>query len=324
MQNAVADLRLRMYLTLFLVLAIGFGILFALLSLLGVSSIGILVFVALFFIIQWYVSPSLLAYAAKLKYVSKQEQPKLYSMVSELAEQAKVPMPRIAISPSREPNAFVFGRTRKSATLVVHQGLLSTVNDEELRAVLAHEIGHLKHNDVVVMTFASFIPMLAYYLAITFLFGGFSNNRNSGAYAALIGFFAFVVYFLSELLLYALSRAREAYADAYSAQATNKPEHLASALAKITYSLASTKHSNSGAIRSFYIADNLAAGKDAKLLDRYMAEIKKAFPELDVRRLKEGEAASPLSFFASLFLTHPPTYKRILLLAKMKNSGKQE
>ncbi|MGC8676147.1 MAG: zinc metalloprotease HtpX [Candidatus Micrarchaeia archaeon] len=323
MQNAVAELRLKMYLTMFLVFAIGFAIFAILLSMLGFSSLGILVFALLFFLMQWYVSPVLLKHAAKLQYVTQQQEPKLYKMVSELVEQAKVPMPKIAISPAKDPNAFVFGRTRKSATLVVHKGLLDISTDDELYAVLAHEIGHLKHDDVVVMTFVAFIPMLAYYLAISFLFGGFTRSRNSGAYAALIGISAFFVYFLSELLMLALSRTREAYADAYSAQATHKPEDLASALAKITYSLSgSDSKTSSGVARSFYIADNLTARKDVKGIEKYMHEIEKAFPNLNLsgfRNAVEKERTDPFAFFGALFMTHPPTYKRILMLAKMKN-----
>ncbi len=320
--SQVGELRLRMYVTLFLVFAIGFAILAFLLSLFGFSAIDILVFAVFFFVLQWYASPALLKRVAKLKYVSKSEEPKLYEMVERLVQQANVPMPKIAISPSSEPNAFVFGRTRKSATLVVHKGLLNLANENELYAVLAHETGHLKHNDVVVMTFASFVPVIAYYLAISFLFSGFSSRgRNSGGYAALVGIFSFVIYFVSELLMYGLSRTREAYADAYSAQATGKPEHLASALAKITYSLSGTKPSSSSVARSFYIADNLTASKDLKGIEQYMSEIKKAFPELNLAEFRKAveHESDPLSFFGSLFMTHPPTYKRILMLARIKN-----
>ncbi|MEM0147034.1 MAG: zinc metalloprotease HtpX [Candidatus Micrarchaeaceae archaeon] len=324
--SEVAELRLRMYITLFLVIAVAFAILVVLLGALGVSFLGIAVFAVLFFIMQWYVSPALLSHISHLKYVTKEEQPKLYNMVYVLASQAKVPMPRIAISPSKEPNAFVFGRSRKSATLVVHQGLLSMVTDDELYAVLAHEIGHLKHNDVVVMTFVAFIPMIAYFVAISSLFGGIGNSRNTGAYAALIGIFAFVAYFLSELLMLALSRTRELYADSYSADATKKPGDLASALAKITYSLSNTKPSTSAVARSFYIADSISAAKDVKGMEQYMKEIKKAFPDLNIERFRMAlahERTDPFSFFGSILTTHPPTYKRILMLAKMKEESKK-
>jgi len=321
--SQVAELRLRMYLTLFLVFAIGFAIFFVLLGLLGVSSIGIVIFALLFFLMQWYVSPAILSKVSRLQYIKKNEYPKLHEMVEKLAKQAGVPVPKIAISPSKDPNAFVFGRTRRSATLVVHKGMLDIATDDELYAVLAHEIGHLKHNDVVVMTFVSFIPMLAYLVAMTFLWGGMLNgNRNGGAYAALIGISAFFVYFVSELLMLALSRTRESFADSYSAQATQKPEDLASALTKITYKLASSKPTGNSVARSFYIADNFTAKKDVSTMEKHLQEIKKAFPNLDFSAFKSSvanEASNPFSFFGAMFMTHPPTYKRILMLARMKN-----
>jgi len=120
--------------------------------------------------------------------------------------------------------------------MVIHEGLLNNLNQDEIKAVIAHEIGHLHHNDVVVMTFISFIPMLTFIIAENLLFagmfGGF-DQRNGGSSLAIIGIAAFAAYIFSQILVLFLSRARESYADIYSAQATKNPKHLASALIKI-------------------------------------------------------------------------------------------
>jgi heat shock protein HtpX len=318
---SLAGLKARMYITLALIFGIGFGIIYAILYLLGVSAIGILVFVIFFFLLQWYISPYLIAIGARLRYLKKGELPEIQEMVERLANSAKVPVPKIAISPSREPNAFVFGRSKRSATLVLNEGILKLLSKEELEGVIGHELGHVRHNDFLVMTIVSFIPMLAYYLATSFIFGD-SRSRNNG-YGLLIGFLGFAIYFLSQILILSLSRSREYFADMHSAQLTKKPEHLARALSKITYNLAETDaRPESGAVRSFYIADSFNAKEDLKEIEKHADEIRSLLPELSIARLKEF-AAREENPFLSLFMTHPPTYKRIIALAKLKKELKQ-
>jgi len=321
---AVFDgLKAKMYVTLALILAIGFGIIYALLFMLGVSAIGMLAFAALYFALQWYISPKAIAFFSKLKYIGNDEHIELHNIVNELASSAQVPAPRIAISPSKSPNAFVFGRTRKSATLAVHQGLLDTLDTNELRAVLAHEIGHIKHNDFVVMTFVSFIPMLAMLIAQEFLFFGmFGGSRQNGGALALIGISSFLIYMITELFMLSLSRTRELYADNYSASATGKPEHLASALVKITYGQASIPSSSPApqAARSLYIADSLHAGKELESLNEHIDEISKLLSMAEIEKLKASMSAHVrTNFIAGIFSTHPSTYHRIMLLAMAKN-----
>ncbi|EQD37166.1 peptidase M48 Ste24p, partial [mine drainage metagenome] len=120
----VNELRTKMYITLILLFAIGFAIIYAIMLYFGAGIYLIIAFAAGYFILQWYISPEILKVASKLRYIGKDEYPKLHALVEKLASDAKVPVPRIAIAPYKEPNAFVFGRTRKSATLVVHEGLL--------------------------------------------------------------------------------------------------------------------------------------------------------------------------------------------------------
>ncbi len=315
-----------MYITLILSFAIGFAIIYALLLYAGISTYSIIVFAALFFLLQWYISPHILAKASRIHYIKDDEYPQLHTMVKELADQAKVPVPRIAIAPVKEPNAFVFGRTRKSSTLVVHEGLLPLLDAKELRAVLAHEIGHLRHNDVVVMTVVAFIPMLAYIIAQSVLWSGIlGEGRNNGSYIFLFGLLAFIVYFISELLVLSLSRTRESFADEYSATTTKKPEYLASALFKITSANAGTQNASqsSTVARSLYIVDFFSAEKDANDIKKNASSLKKLIPQADIEDLVRRAHQSRqgiLAVLGSLLATHPSTYRRFVDLAKIKDN----
>jgi len=319
--SSIAELKMRMYLTIALVFAIGFAILFVILDYLGASASVIIAVVLLFFFAQWYFSPSLIRLLSRLRYIKQDEMPELHELVERLATASSVPVPRIAISPSQQPNAFVFGRTRKSATLVVHEGLLKQLNSEELESVLAHEMGHIKHNDFLVMTIVAIVPMLAYIIAESFFFGGIRGNSRNGSYTILIGIGALLVYFLSQLLILNLSRSREYFADMHSAETTKKPENLASALSKITYNMASTSQAPAnGMTRSFYIADGFSAKKDLKEIEEHADEIKKVLPNISISKFSElaSKETNGARSMLAIFATHPPTYKRILALARIK------
>lgn len=321
---STAALKLRMYITLILSFAIGFAIIYALLLYMGLSTYYIMAFAVLFFLFQWYASPYILAKASRIHYIKDDEYPQLHTMVKELAVQAGVPEPKIAIAPVKEPNAFVFGRSRKSATLVVHEGLLPLLDAKELRAVLAHEIGHLRHNDVVVMTVVAFIPMLAYIVAQSMLWSGmWGEGRNNGSYILLFGLLAFVVYFIAELLVLSLSRTRESFADEYSATSTKKPEYLASALFKITSSNAGEQNASRGSTvaRSLYIIDFFSAEKDADDIKKNASAIRKLVPQADIEDLVKKAHQGRQGIFGvlgALLATHPSTYRRIVELARIK------
>jgi len=153
-------------------------------------------------------------------------------------------MPRVAIAPTDMPNAFATGRSPKHAAVAVTQGLLQVVDEDELRGVLAHELSHVAHRDVAVMTLASFFAMVAgfitrwgFYFGGMFGggFGGGRNNRdNSGMSFMVILLVSVVVYAISFVLIRTLSRYREFAADRGAAILTKSPSSLASALVKIS------------------------------------------------------------------------------------------
>jgi len=143
-------------------------------------------------------------------------------------------MPRIAIVDTPIPNAFATGRSPKAAVVAVTTGLLRTLNKEEIEAVLGHEISHIKNRDMAVLTIASIISTLAFFIMRWAMFMGMFGDRREGNYASFLFIISALVWFISFLLIRALSRYREYAADAGSAILTRNPRALISALLKIS------------------------------------------------------------------------------------------
>ena len=177
--------------------------------------------------------------------VTPEEAPKLHGVVDRLCALADMPKPRVAIARTDMPNAFATGRNSQNAVLCVTTGLMRRLDDKELEGVIAHEMSHVAHKDVVVMTVASFLGIVAG-LLVRFafygeLFGGGggrsnNNNNNGGALPVLLIVMAVsvVVYAISFLLIRLLSRYRELAADRAGALLTGQPSALASALTKVS------------------------------------------------------------------------------------------
>ena len=282
---------------------------------------------ALVILFQYAIGPIVVEWTTHLNYLKPGENPWLENTVKELADKAGVPMPRLATVPSNTPNAFTFGRTTNSAVLAVHEGLLRQLNQAEVKAVIAHELGHIKHKDYIVMTVLSCLPLIAYYIAQVTLFAGAFGGRgrrdkaNSGAILVVIGIIAFLIYIITFIIVMRLSSLREHYADAFSAYATGSPRSLQSALAKITYGLSIAPKAPSGA-RSFYISDpGMAKQEIASIMKRksqYALDNDCELHERELEHAMEKEAASTWAQANGLFSTHPATFKRILLLREIE------
>jgi len=254
-----------------------------------------------------------------MRLLKRNEFPWLWETVEELCKKNKVPLPKLALVRSSAPNAFVFGRTPASAVLAVTQGLLNTLSKEEVKAVVAHEIGHIKHKDMIVMTIVAAIPVIAYFVARFLIYAPKKEERRSGG-AILVGLIAFVIYFITNLLVLALSRLREYYADRFSGINT-KPSLLASALAKITYGLSiSPEKGENAAVRSFYIADPISAVREISKFKREYSDFDLTNEE--IKRAMEWEKRNPFVRLSEIFASHPLTFKRILALKELEKEMK--
>jgi heat shock protein HtpX len=224
-------LQFRMLITMFLLGLLYVALVGALLAagtglILMVVIIGALSFAQLFF------SDRLALAAMGAKEVSPQEAPGLHAMIERLCIQADLPKPRIAVADTQMPNAFACGRSQKSATVCATTGIMSVLSPSELEGVMAHELAHVKHRDVLIMTIASFFASLAaIILQFGFFFGGGDDENPSIIVVLLV---SFVVYIVSFFLMLALSRYREFAADRGAAIVTGRPSALASALVKIS------------------------------------------------------------------------------------------
>jgi len=276
---------------------------------------------------QLLIGPSIVVATTGLRYLSPGENQWLESKVSELSAKSGIPMPRLAIVPNHSPNAFVFGRSQRSATLAVHQGLLERLNQDEVEGVLGHELGHVKHRDFIVVTLISVIPLVAYLIARTVFWTGASSRSRRGGkgegagllLVAAIG--AYIVYILTTILALRLTRLREHYADAYSAYLLGKPRALASGLTKIAYGLSLAPEEPNGA-RAFFIEDPAQAKREMATIieqkSRYDLNRDGVLSESELHLAMEEEAKSNWRKASELLSTHPPVYKRILLLREIE------
>jgi heat shock protein HtpX len=213
----------------------------ALFYLLNATLVVMVVIVGGLAFLQYFTSDKIALAASGAKVVSPEEAPQLHEMIERLCGMADLPKPRVAVIESDVPNAFATGRNRKHAAVAVTTGLWNRLEPREVEGVLAHELSHIANRDVLVMTVAGFFAMVAALLTrfglYSGMFGGFGggnrDNNNPVPVWLIVLLVSVVTYFLSQILILALSRYREFAADRGSALITGAPEYLMSALQKI-------------------------------------------------------------------------------------------
>jgi heat shock protein HtpX len=284
--KAPAGLQARMVLTIFLLGAV-YVVLVAALFAAGASGITIAVVAGGLFLFQLFAADKIGLRAMGAHEVAPRDAPELHALVERLCVQADLPKPRIAVMQTSMPNAFAMGRSQKNSTVCVTTGIMEILSPAELEGVLAHELSHIRHRDVVVMTIVSFFASIAaLILQFGFFFGGGGDDDENPSFMVLI-LVSLAVYVISFFLMQALSRYREFAADRGAAELTRRPSALASALMKISGTM-----------------------------DR--------IPQRDLREHAHSELAA---FYIApptrksvfeLFSTHPPLDKRLAALARLE------
>ncbi|OPX79258.1 MAG: heat shock protein HtpX [Methanosaeta sp. PtaB.Bin039] len=275
-------LETRMLLTMFLLAAL-YLLFLAVLWSMGVGRMTMLLLMGCMIFIQYFFSDKIALSSMGAKVVSESQAPELHETISRLCAIAGLPKPRVAIVKTDLPNAFATGRSQNNAVVAVTTGLLRRLDRSELEAVLAHELTHVKNRDVMVITMASFLSMVAQMVVQNFFFmGGSRDDRESGN-LMIVWLVSILVWIVSFLLIQALSRYREYSADRGAAIITGQPSSLISALMKISGSMATV-------------------------------------PKEDLRRVEGMNAffIIPTGALLNLFSTHPPIQDRIAALEKLQ------
>lgn len=274
----------------FAVLALLYLVFLSVLAYVGFGAIPIAVIAGIMILAQWYFSDKIVLWSTGAKIVNREQFPELHDLVERIVARNNLPKPRIAVINTKMPNAFATGKTPKSSIVTVTTGLMDQLETEELEGVIAHELSHIKNRDVLVLTLASLFSTVAWYL-MQFSFyggmsGGYGRRRDSGGGMALVLLVAIITWFVSFLIIRAISRYREFVADRDGALMTGKPSKLASALLKISGTM-------------------------------------KRMPTQDLRQMEGMNAffiipALSGSSFANLFSTHPPVDQRVKKLLEME------
>ncbi|MFD0889740.1 zinc metalloprotease HtpX, partial [Streptosporangium algeriense] len=219
----------RMVLTMFL-LGLLYVVFVGALVALGVQAVAVLLIAGAMLLVQYFMSDRIALFAMHGRVVGPQEAPELHGVIDRLCAMADMPKPRVAIADSDVPNAFATGRNQKNAVVCATTGLLRRLDRAELEGVLAHEMSHVAHRDVAVMTIASFLGIVAGLMTRVALYsglGGRRDNQNGAPIGLIVMLVSVLVYAVSFLLTRALSRYRELAADRAGALLTQRPSALA-------------------------------------------------------------------------------------------------
>jgi heat shock protein HtpX len=299
-----------MLLTVFL-LGLLYAVFVTVLFLVGIKLAFILVIAFALLFVQYFYSDRIALYSMKGKIVTREQAPQLHGVVDRLCAMADMPKPQVAIADVDMPNAFATGRDQKHAVVCVTTGILRRLDEPELEAVLAHELSHVAHRDVAVMTIASFLGIMAglltRVLAYAGLFGGFGGGGNRGRGGGGVGgggqlviiemgmlLFSALIYAISFVLIRTLSRYRELAADRSGAILIGQPRLLAQALVKVTgemsrvptRDLRSAEHFN-----AFFFAPALTRGVSISTLFSTHPTLERRLAQLTKLEAQMGHAA---------------------------------
>ena len=323
---SVWKLRASMLGTLAIIIGLTTLAFMLILQFIGVFNWALIIFlVAAFNIAQWLVAPYIIDALYRVKEISRRDNPKLYSMVERLSRASGIKMPKVMLANVPIPNAFAYGSPIAGTRVAVTKGLLEVLEDEEVEAVIGHELGHLKHRDVQIMMFVSMLPAIFYYIGYSLLWSSMwsSRDREGGAgYAAIIGLACIALYWILQLCTLALSRLREYYADRHSATIVEDgARKLQEGLAKIVHYSRNMKRrsphlSSLNAFKALFIADPDRAESDTMAISSsFRSSDQKLVQEILSKRVTLADR------IMEIFSTHPNIVKRIKALQELRTSA---
>jgi heat shock protein HtpX len=309
--------------TLALIFGLSTLVFTVILSLAGVFDLLTLgIIVVAFNILQWFISPYLVGAIYRVRELSVNENPQLHQMIENLSEKSKISKPKLMLAQIPIPNAFAYGSPLSGNRVAVTKGLLESLNEGEVEAVIGHELGHLKHRDVQVMMIVSFLPALFYYIGFSLLFSSmYRGRRDDSGGGALIGIGFMIFSYVINLFILYLSRLREYYADRHSVSVVDGgAQKLSFGLAKIvntTRKINATRKAqkekpNSSAFKALFIADPDRASVDsAELVAIGVQSEQNIIQEVTSRKLTFADR------LLEAFSTHPNIVKRLRALQEL-------
>ncbi len=273
-------------------------------------------------IVQFLVGPWLTDLNMRWFYKAKFDRPMpayLDSFIRSVCDEQGMKYPKIGYIDDGAPNAFTYGRTKNDARVVLTRGIFELLSEDEVKAVVAHELGHARHYDMLLMTAAQLVPLVLYAL-YKFCFtaeggtkGHSRSDDKSGNYLAIVGIVAYVLYILCQYIILWLSRTREYYADEFSVRETKNPAALAEALVKIGFGLSAHKSDSVAAPNALGISDTKSA--TAMAVASYDADGKVS--KHSIAAAMRWEMWNPWAVVYQLGSTHPLISRRILAISAM-------
>ena len=279
-------------------------------------------------IIQFLISPFFTDLSMKWFYKAKfnHEIPEyLKKFIEEVCQKENMKYPRIGFIDDGAPNAFTYGHTKNDARIIITRGILELLTEDEVKAVVAHELGHAVHYDMLFMTVAQLVPLVLYgiYTILMNTDNKRSSSNDSNSYGTIIAIVAYILYVISNYIILWLSRTREYYADSYAIETTKNPNSLASALVKVGYGLTTASNSTgkSAAAKSnaLGIFDSKAS-KSLVVTSYDDGEISKD----NIKNAMKWEQWNIWAKWYELNSTHPLISKRLLAISARSNEYKQD